>query len=76
MQVNRVAFNQCWLETLNTHAVKRGSTVEKNRVILNHLLENIPHLFVLALQHLLCAFYRVGMAELFQTTNDKRLEQL
>ena len=52
MQVNRVTLDQSRLERLNSHTVQRRSTVEQHRMILDHLLQDIPDLFVLTLQHL------------------------
>ena len=44
-------------------------------MVADHLFEDIPHLFVLALQHLLGAFDRVGVAQILEPANDERLEQ-
>ena len=42
-------------------------------MIRDHLLENVPNLFVLPLQHLLGRLDRVGVTELFEATDDERL---
>ena len=42
----------------------------------DHLLEDVPHLLVLALEHLLGRLDRVGVAELLEPADDERLEQL
>ena len=44
-------------------------------MIADHLFQNVPDLLVLALQHLLGALDRVGMAKLFETPDDERLKQ-
>ena len=75
MQVDRIALDQYRLERLDTHSVKRRSTIQQDRVILDHFLQDIPNLFVLALQHLLGALDRIGVALLFQLANDEWLEQ-
>ena len=76
MQVNRVTLNQSRLERLNTHTVECWSTVQKDRVILDHLLQDIPDLFVLTLKHLFRRLDRVCVAHLFQLANNEWLEQL
>ncbi len=73
--MNRVPFHQRWFECLNSHAVQSRSTVKQNRMILNHLLKDIPNLFILALEHLLGRLDRVRMPHLFEPADDKGLEQ-
>ena len=75
MQLDGVAFHQHRLEGLDAHAVQRGSAIEQHRVIADHLFQDIPYLFVLALEHLLGAFDRVGVAQILQPADDERLEQ-
>ena len=45
-------------------------------MILDHLLEDIPDLLDLPLEHLLGRLDRVGVAELAEPADDERLEQL
>ena len=45
-------------------------------MVLDHLFQDVPHLLVLPLQHLLGALDRVGVAELLQAADDERLVQL
>ncbi len=45
-------------------------------MIANHFVENIPDIFVAALQHSLRAFDCVCVAKLLQAANNERLEQL
>ena len=75
VQVNRVTFDKDRLKRLNTHPVQRRCTVEHYRVVANDLLENIPNLFVLPLQHFLGGLNRVGVTKFFELANDERLEQ-
>ncbi len=76
MELNGVAFDQHRLKRLDAHAVQRRSAVEEHGVIADHLFEDIPHLVVLALQHLLGRFDRVGVAQLLEPADDERLVQL
>ena len=68
-------FDQSRLESLNSHPVQCGGSVEQDWVIRDHLLENVPDFFVLSLEHFLRRLDRVGVAELFESTNDERLVQ-
>ena len=74
VQVNGITFHQDGFESLDSHAMKRGSTVKQYRVITNHLFQDIPDFFVLALEHLLGALDRISVSEFFQLANNKRLE--
>ena len=76
MELDGVAFHEHRLERLDAHAVQRRSAIEQHRVIADHLFEDIPHLIVLALEHLLGALDRVGVAELLEPADDERLVQL
>ncbi len=42
-------FHQHWLESLNAEAVQRGRAVQQNRVILDHLFEDVPNHGILLL---------------------------
>ena len=53
-----------------------GARIEHHGMVLDHLFEDVPHLLVLPLQHLLRALDGVGMAELLQAADDERLVQL
>ena len=76
MKLDGVAFHEHRLERLDTHAMERRGAIEQHRMIADHLFEDIPHLIVLALEHLLRALDRIGVAELLQPANDERLIQL
>src|SRR6185437_1341036 len=69
------AFHQHRLECLNAEAVQRGSAVEQNRVILNHLFENVPNHRILLLHQFLGLLDGGAMAALLEAMIDKRLEQ-
>ena len=73
MQVNGVTLNQRWLKSLDAHAVQRGSTIQQDRVIGDHLLKDIPDFLILTLQHLLGRLDRIGVTEFFQSSDDERL---
>ncbi len=76
VQTNRVSFHQRRLKRLNTDSVQRWSTVQKNRVIANHVVQNVPHIFITTLKHALGTLDRVGVAKILQTANHEWLEQL
>src|SRR4051794_18491426 len=76
MKLNGVAFDEDRLERLNAHAMERGRTIEEHRMIADHLFEDIPHFIILALEHFLRTFDRIGVSEFLQPANDERLIQL
>src|SRR5262252_6780001 len=76
VNLDRLAFDQHRLEGLDAQAVERRRAVEQDRVILNHLLEDVPDHVVVALDHLLGLFDRRGVAFSFEPVVDERLEQL
>ena len=53
VELDRVAFDQHRLEPLDAHAVQGGGTIQQHGMVLDHLFEDVPHLLVLPLQHLL-----------------------
>ena len=75
VNLDRVPFHQDRLERLNPDAVQRRCPVQQHGVILDHLVQDVPDLFVLALQHALGRLDRVGVAEFLQPANHERLEQ-
>src|SRR5215475_1098613 len=76
MNLDRLAFDQHRLEGLDAQAVERRRAVEQDRVILNHLLEDVPDHVVVALDHLLGLLDSRGVALGFEPVVDERLEQL
>ena len=73
VQMNGVALNQRGFKGLNSHSVKRWSTIQQNRVVGNYLFQDIPNLFVLPLQHFLGRLDGIGMAEFLESSNDEWL---
>ena len=76
VKLDRLTFDQNRLERLNAQAVQRRSTVQKHRVLADHLIENVPDLRALLLDELLGLLDRVGIALGVQPRIDERLEQL
>ena len=75
MQMDRVTFDKSRFKRLNTHPVQRRSTIQKNRVVLDHELEDIPNFFILPLEHFLGALDGVGVSEFLELADNERLEQ-
>ena len=75
MELNRLAFDEHWLERLDAKPVKRRSAVEKHRVLADDLLEDIPDLGALLLHHASRRLDRGGHAIEFELRIDERLEQ-
>ena len=70
-----VAFDEDRLERLDAHPVQGRGAIQEDRVILDHLLEDVPDLLDLPLEHLLGRLDRVGVAELAEPADDERLEE-
>ncbi len=75
MHLNGLPFNQYGLEGLNRKAVQRRGAVEHNRVAFGHLIQNVPHDFFFAFDHLLGAANGVHNAALFEFADNKGFEQ-
>ena len=73
MQVDCVAFDQYRLKCLNAHSVQGWSTIQQDRVILDHRFQDVPDLFIFTLKHLLGALDRVRVAHLLEFADDERL---
>ena len=63
-------------ERLDAEAVQRGGAVQQDRVVLDDLFEDVPHLGADALDDALGALDVVGEALLDELAHDERLEQL
>ena len=74
VQLNSLTLNQLRLEGLNTQAVQRRSTVEHHWVLRNGLLQNVPHLWALALNHALGGLDVLGVVIFYQALHNERLE--
>jgi hypothetical protein len=53
VQLDRLAFDQRRLERLNAETVQRRRAVEHDRMLADHLFEDIPHHRLLRFHHLL-----------------------
>src|SRR6185503_11006336 len=76
MELDRVAFDEHRLEGLDAHSVERRGAVEHHGVVLDDLLEDVPHALVAPLQHLLGALDRVRLPQLLEPPDDERLVEL
>ena len=76
MQLDRIALDEHRFECLDAHAMERGGTIQKHRMVADDLFEDVPHLGVLPLEHLLGALDRVSMTELLEPPDDERLIEL
>ena len=76
VQLDSLAFNELRLEGLNTQAVQRRCAVQQNRMLLNDLLEDVPHHRTLTLNHALSRLHILSVLKVSQTLHDERLEQL
>ena len=73
---DRLAFDQDGVEGLDPQPVEGGGAVEHHRMLPDHLVQNVPDLLGLALDHLLGALDGVDVAELLQAVDDEGLEEL
>ena len=76
MQLEGLAFDQLGLERLNAETVQRRSTVEHDRVFVDHLFEDVPDDRILVLNHLLGSLRRHGETAEHELVEDERLEEL
>ena len=75
MEFDRAAFDKNGFERLDAESVERRSTVQQNRMILDHVLESAPDFVGPSFDHSLRAFHILRIAVLHQVFHDKRLEQ-
>ena len=76
VNLDRLAFHQHRLKSLNAQAVQRRSAVQQHRVVLDDFFKNVPHHRLLHLHHLLGLLDGGAVARLLQAVIDERLEQL
>src|SRR5205085_5764331 len=69
------AFDQDWLERLNSQTVKRRRAVQENRVLSNHLFEDVPDDRLLTFDHLARLLDGRGVLLLLKLVVDERLEE-
>ena len=71
------SFDEDRLECLDTESVKCRSTVQHDRVLFDHVLENVPYSrVVLLLDHFFSVLYVLGYTCVNQLSHNERLEQL
>src|SRR6185503_2407466 len=76
VELDRLALGQHRLERLDAEAVQRRCAVEQHRVLLDDLLEDVPHLGALLLDQLLGGLDRGDQVPLLELVVDERREQL
>ena len=76
MQLNCLTFNKDRLESLDAQSVKRRGTVQHNRMLFNHIFENVPDFRFKTLNFLLGIFNIVGHLVCHKFSHNKRFEKL
>ena len=76
MDPDRLAFHQHRLERLDAEAMQRRGPVQKHRMPVDDMLEDLPDLGSLLVHHLLGALDGLHHPALDELANDERLEEL
>ena len=76
VQLNCLTLDQLRLKSLDTQTVQRRGTVQQHRMSLHHILQDVPNHRLLAINDLLCRFYRLHDTTLDELTDDKRFVEL
>ena len=76
MKLNRLTLYEDRLKCLDTESVQRGSAVQHNRMLLDHIFEYIPYLRFQAFHHFLRALDIMRNAVHHKFLHHKGLEQL
>ena len=76
VQTDSVTLDEHRLEGLNGETVQRWGTVQEDGVSLGHLLQNIPHHRLLAVDHLLGRAHGVHQTTLLEVVDDEGLEEV
>ncbi len=76
MKLQRTAFNQYGLESLNTQTVQRRCAVQQHRMLLDNFFKNIPYFMADALDHSLRALNIMGKPAFDELFHHKGFEQL
>ena len=76
MQLNGLAFNQYRFESLDTQSVQRRRPVQHDRMLTNHLFQDIPDFGALALYQSLGGLDGCRITATLKLREDKWLEQL
>jgi hypothetical protein len=75
MQLDRLAFDQGWLERLDAETMQCRCPVEHDGVLANDLVEDVPNLALLLLHQLLGLLHRRRLAESLEAGIDEGLEE-
>ena len=75
MKLDRLAFDQHGLERLDAEAMQRRRAVEQDRMLADHLFEDVPDFRLLLLDQLLGLLDGLAEALGFEARIDERLEQ-
>src|ERR1700761_5940388 len=76
MQMDRFAFDQHRLESLNAETMERRCAVEQHRMLANHFVEYVPDFRTHAFDHALRALDVVRLAAIDHLLHHERLEEL
>src|SRR4051812_24143122 len=75
VQLNCFTFNKLRLECLDTEPVQGRSTVEENRMSLQHVFKNIPNEWIFSVYNFLRALYSLYNTTLNHLADDKWFEE-
>src|SRR3989338_6880047 len=76
MELDGESFDEQRVERLDTEAVQCRRAVEEDVLVLDHFLEDVPHLLAAVLDDAFRTFHVVRMLVADETSDDKRLEEL
>ena len=74
MNLDRISFDQNWLEGLDTHSMESWCTIQKDWMILRDLFKNVPDFRSSTLKHSLGTLDRVCKTMFLQLADNERLE--
>ena len=70
-----LAFDENWLERLDTETVQGRRTVQQNRVLLNDVFEHFPYLRATTLNHAFCSLNVLCNVKFDEALHDEWLEE-
>jgi len=76
VKLNSLTFDKNWFEGLDPETVKSWSSVKKNRMLLNYVVEDIPNFLLLLINHAFCNFDGCTVTFLNKFVVDEWLEEL
>src|SRR5712692_11302572 len=76
MELNRLALDKHRLERLDAESMQGRGAVEQHRMLADNLVEDIPNVLALFLDHLFGALDSRDVTFFFELVVDERLEQL